>query len=274
MFDDTTSDARAVHDRVLRSIGMAGRMAMTFELSDNMRSIVADGVRYRHPEWDEQAVEREVLRLMIGDDLFREAFGKDRERPMTTQKDFLHKLITLLEEVGIPYMIAGSLGSSFYGQPRATQDVDVVIDPSGDQLERLIALLDQRDCYVSRDAARDALRRRAMFNVIDTEAGWKADLIVRKDRAFSMQEFQRRRRIEMMGQTLWIASSEDVILSKLEWAQGRQSEVQHADALAVAVAHFGQLNLEYLDRWAKELGIEDELVRLLTEAKLRAEETD
>jgi hypothetical protein len=78
MFDDTTEDARAVQHRVLRSIGMAGRMAMTFELSDNMRAMVEAGVRHRCPEWDVQAVEREVLRLMIGDDLFREAFGKDR----------------------------------------------------------------------------------------------------------------------------------------------------------------------------------------------------
>ncbi len=78
MFDDTTSEARAVHNRVLRSLGMAGRMAMTFELSDNMRATVADGVRHRHPQWDETTVEREVLRLMIGDKLFGEVFGKDR----------------------------------------------------------------------------------------------------------------------------------------------------------------------------------------------------
>jgi hypothetical protein len=81
MFDDTTPGARAVQYQALRSIGMAGRIAMTFELSDNMRSVVEDGVRHRHPQWDEQAVEREVLRLMIGDDLFREAFGKDRSQP-------------------------------------------------------------------------------------------------------------------------------------------------------------------------------------------------
>jgi len=81
MWNDTTSDALRVQYRVLRSIGMAGRIAMTFELSDNMRSVVEDGVRYRHPQWDQQAVEREVLRLMIGDDLFREAFGKDRSQP-------------------------------------------------------------------------------------------------------------------------------------------------------------------------------------------------
>jgi len=78
MFDDTTSEAWGVQYRALRSIGMAGRIAMTFELSDNMRATVTDGVRYRHPEWNNQAVEREVLRLMIGDELFCRAFGKDQ----------------------------------------------------------------------------------------------------------------------------------------------------------------------------------------------------
>jgi len=190
---------------------------------------------------------------------------------MTTQRDFLHKLMALLEKVGIPYMIAGSLGSSFYGRPRATQDVDVVIAPSEDQLERLIALLDQKGYYVSQGAARDALRQRTMFNIIDIAAGWKADLIVRKDRAFSRQEFQRRLQIETMGQTLWIVSPEDAILSKLEWAQGRQSEVQYSDALAVAVAHFGRLDLEYLNRWAKDLGVGETLSRLLKQARSQAE---
>ena len=81
MFDDTTRDALAVQYRALRSIGMAGRIAMTFELSDNMRLMVEAGVRHRYPQWDEQAVEREVLRLMIGDDLFREVFGKGQAKP-------------------------------------------------------------------------------------------------------------------------------------------------------------------------------------------------
>lgn len=80
-FDDTTPEARAVQYRVLREIGMAGRMAMTFELSDNMRAMVEAGMRHRHPNWDQQAVEREVLHLMIGDELYREVLGKDRHRP-------------------------------------------------------------------------------------------------------------------------------------------------------------------------------------------------
>jgi hypothetical protein len=79
--DDTTADALAVQVQVLRRIGLAGRIAMTFELSDNLRSLVAAGVRHRHPHWDDRAIEREVIRLMIGDDLFRQAYGKELAEP-------------------------------------------------------------------------------------------------------------------------------------------------------------------------------------------------
>ncbi len=81
MLDDTTAEALAVQFRVLRRIGPAGRLAMMFELSDNLRQVVKDGVRHHHPGWDDQTVEREVIRLMIGDDLFRQAYGKEPAEP-------------------------------------------------------------------------------------------------------------------------------------------------------------------------------------------------
>ena len=74
--DDTTPEALAVQLRILHRIGPAGRLARMFELSDNLRMRVAAGVRHRHPEWDDRAVEREVIRLMIGDELFHRACVK------------------------------------------------------------------------------------------------------------------------------------------------------------------------------------------------------
>ena len=192
---------------------------------------------------------------------------------MTTQKEFLERLIGLLDKAGIPYMVAGSVGSSLHGRPRATQDTDVVIDPTGEQLGSFLALL-ELNYYVSRDAALEAFRRRTTFNIIDLAGGWKADLILCKDRPFSRQEFERRRRIDAMGQTLWVVSPEDTILSKLEWMKGRQSDVQYSDALGVAMAQWGSLDLEYLRRWAGELGVENVLIRLLREAAKQAEKTD
>lgn len=147
---------------------------------------------------------------------------------MISQQEFLGRLTGLLDEAGIPYMMVGSIGSSLHGRPRATQDADVVIDPTQEQLAFLLARLEQGH-YVSRDPALDALRRRTMFNILNLDGGWKADLIIRKDRPFSRQEFDRRRQIEAMGETFWVVSPEDMILSKLEWMKGRRSNIQYSD---------------------------------------------
>ncbi len=69
---DTTNEALREHIKGLRRLGLSGRAAMTFELSDNLRQIVKDGVRHRHPDWDETQVKREVLRIVLGGRLFNE----------------------------------------------------------------------------------------------------------------------------------------------------------------------------------------------------------
>lgn len=78
---DTTPDVTAKQFEILRRIGPAGRFAMTFELGDNLRSLVRAGVQHRHPNWDGRLVEREVIRLMIGDTLFRQAYGEGPVAP-------------------------------------------------------------------------------------------------------------------------------------------------------------------------------------------------
>jgi hypothetical protein len=168
----------------------------------------------------------------------------------------------LLQTAGIPFMLAGSQSSSYYGEPRATRDVDLVIDPTPEQLDQFLDALGA-NYYSSRDAAHEALARRTMFNIIDFQGGWKADLIIRKDRPFSIEEFRRRQTGTIHGHPLPIASPEDVILSKLEWDRITPSDQQLKDALHVATVQRPHLDRDYLHRWAAELGVEQQLTELL-----------
>jgi hypothetical protein len=178
---------------------------------------------------------------------------------------FLAKLIGLLEGAGIPYMVTGSLGSGFHGEPRASRDVDVVIDATREQVERFVAA-SAADWYVSLDEARDAVSRRSMFNVVDLETGWKADLILVKDRAYSRTEFARRRTAALHGRAVDVVSAEDAVLSKLEWARESRSELPLRDVAGILRARGEALDREYLRRWAAELGVRD----LLDDCERRA----
>ncbi len=98
----------------------------------------------------------------------------------------LARLVQLLDAAGIPFMVAGSFASTAHGMPRTTQDLDLVIDPpSVSELAAFVTSLVPTEYYVDAGAARDALKRRSMFNVIDLASAWKVDFIIRKDRAFS-----------------------------------------------------------------------------------------
>ena len=182
------------------------------------------------------------------------------------QKDFLARLVAKLEVSGIPYMISGSLGSSLHGEPRATNDIDLIIVPTATQLKTFIQSLN-KDYYVSPEAAHEALQNRSMFNVIDHQTGWKADLIIRRNRPFSLEEFRRRKPANILGIEVTVISPEDAILSKLEWSKESKSELQLRDALGVAVVQWEDLDKEYLRKWARELSVEDLLETLLTNAE-------
>jgi hypothetical protein len=90
----------------------------------------------------------------------------------------------------------------------------------------LITNLPENEFYADGDAAIEALRRESMFNVIDLGTGWKFDLIVRKTRDFSQEEFDRRRLVHFEGVSLWVASAEDIMISKLEWSKLSESQRQ------------------------------------------------
>jgi hypothetical protein len=133
--------------------------------------------------------------------------------------EVFHRITSALDEAGIACMLAGSFASAYYGAPRATQDIDLVIAATADQLRTFVQLLSKDQYYVDLDAALEALKHQSLFNVIDMETGWKINLIIRKSLPFSEEEFCGRKLVNLQGRSLFVASAEDVVVSKLEWAK-------------------------------------------------------
>ena len=190
----------------------------------------------------------------------RASVGRRRARRTRAQTPLsfaalLADVIPRLDRAGVPYMVTGSLASSYYGEPRSTRDLDIVIDPDAASLERLVDELVEGRFYVDRDAALEALHDRSQFNAMDADAT-KIDFVIRKDRPFSVEEFGRRERVDLLGTPAFVATAEDVVLSKLEWAVETDSDRQLSDAAAI-LAIDDDLDLAYIDRWAAVLGVTD-----------------
>jgi hypothetical protein len=175
-----------------------------------------------------------------------------------TTEDIFARVVGALDRAAIPYMLTGSFASSYHGMPRATQDIDIVIAPTTDQLEAFVRLLPPDAYYVNLDAALDAHRLETQFNIVDLVTGWKVDLIVRKSRAFSRTEFERRQLVEIEGLPLYVASAEDVIVAKLEWAKASQSSRQIDDVAGILRLRPTDLDLAYIAYWVGDLGLEQE----------------
>jgi len=178
---------------------------------------------------------------------------------MSDLKELLQRVVPALQRANVPFMIAGTFASAAHGLPRATQDVDIVIDPTAEGLDALLALLPSDSYYVDADVAREALRTRGMFNVIDHATGWKIDLILRRNRAFSREEFGRRIAVSLLDVDVFMASAEDTILAKLEWSKASGGSERQRRDIAGIIATLGEsLDRAYLAHWLRELDVEAE----------------
>lgn len=163
-------------------------------------------------------------------------------------------------------MLAGSVAAGVHSAPRATQDLDIVIDPTAETLHSLVVHLRGASMYVSDESAREALASRDQFNAIDLTSSWKVDLIVRKNRPFSVAEFSRREQIRLLGVDVSVASAEDCALAKLEWASASGSARQIQDVERLLGERRNELDIAYLQQWANELGLAEALDLSLTRA--------
>ena len=177
-----------------------------------------------------------------------------------------------LDELGVPYVVGGSLASSLHGVPRTTQDADLVADLRPMHIQTFVDAI-STGFYVSPERLAQAVSRRSSFNLVHHGTGIKVDVFLLKADPMSMQEMIRRRIFPvpgLSGVSLQFASAEDTILQKLHWYQlgNRVSERQWTDVLGVLKIQRKHLDFEYLKEWAAHLEVEDLLRKAYEDAGL------
>jgi len=175
-----------------------------------------------------------------------------------TPNELLARVSPALEQAQVSYMVVGSVASSIYGAPRATLDLDIVIEATREQLLTLMRQFPGDEYYADEQQALQALVGRSMFNIIDHVTGWKVDFIIAEDSEYGRAALQRRRTVEIGGSSICLASPEDVVIAKLRWAQLGASERQLEDCAGILRTQGSRLDTSYIDRWVKVFRLEDE----------------
>lgn len=187
-----------------------------------------------------------------------------------TTSEVLRWVTSRLDQLQIPYMIVGSFASSAYGLLRSTQDADLIVDLPLQKVTKLVEMFG-KDFYVDPGQAEQAITGKRSFNLIHLESFFKVDFFILADRPFMREEFSRRvaRPLDESGSArVWLATAEDTILSKLNWYRegGGVSDQQWRDVIGILKMQAERLDMKYLERWARELGVLELLTRAVSDS--------
>lgn len=179
-------------------------------------------------------------------------------KSMNEQMELIKLVASRIGKAGIPYMLTGSAALDFYAQPRMTRDIDLVVELNLADASAFTRLFSP-DFYIDEGAVQRAIEGRSMFNAIHNAWMIKVDFIVRKDSEYRKMELNRRKSINLEeGLSIFVASPEDLILSKLEWFKNTGSEVQKRDIRSL-LALVPNLDYDYLNQWALALDVSKQL---------------
>jgi hypothetical protein len=172
------------------------------------------------------------------------------------QAELLRYTVLVLERVGIPYAIVGSFASGIWGEPRFTQDIDILIQLSLDQVKLLCSEFPASDFYVSESAARNAVARRSQFNVIHPASGNKIDFMIAGSGNWPRQQLARRKQLQVFADhAASVAAPEDVIIGKLICYHEAGSDKHLRDIAGILQLSSNLIDRDYVARFAAEFDV-------------------
>ncbi|OGM61153.1 hypothetical protein A2955_00205 [Candidatus Woesebacteria bacterium RIFCSPLOWO2_01_FULL_37_19] len=173
----------------------------------------------------------------------------------TSQEHLLLSIASLLNKNNFPYMLTGAWSVIYYARPRASHDIDLVVELGKKDLSRIEKAFKELspEFLIQADPIKEAIHKKDMFNIIHLPTTLKIDFWLLKDDLFDKQRFARRKKIKLFNQIMWITTAEDTILKKLDWYKKSKLEKHLIDAAFVYQVQRKNLDKVYLNKWVKEL---------------------
>jgi hypothetical protein len=271
--EDTSPEMEAVLIGLLRKRTPAQKLMSLVGLRDLAKRLILNNLRSQFPQASEREIFYQLNVRCFGRELAGRAFSTETtiirgEAKMLNETQIISMVAKRLEEERIPYYIGGGIASINYGEPRLTNDADIVIRIVPFHIPKFVKAF-EADFVVSADAVQDALARRYAFNIIHVETAFKIDLYpITDDDEMELAAFTRRQRVDIGAGEIWLASAEDVILAKLHLFRkgGEVSEKQWRDVLGVLKVQGENLDFAYLEPMAARFGLADLLARAREDA--------
>jgi hypothetical protein len=272
--DDTDPDIDRRLMDAYRAMTPAEKAARIAEDSLALEHLALAGIALRQPNGTATDRFLALAVLRLGEPEVHRAYERltagrrDASVSTTDPIALARRVAAILEGLGIRCVVGGSVASSVFGEPRATEDVDFVADL---EMRHVIPLLQALgdEFYVDETAVRRAIERLSSFNLIHLASARKIDVFVPAQNVLGQRQVQRRRLVRVSETAdLYLLTPEDTILQKLEWYRkgGGVPEPQWRDVLGVIKVQGDRLDWDDLERTADEAGLRDLLERARSEA--------
>lgn len=170
--------------------------------------------------------------------------------------ELLQKVVGVFEHLKIPYIVTGAVAAMAYGEPRLTNDIDIVAAVDEHHIAGLITAFPPDEFYISEDMMKEAISHKSQFNIIHPASGLKVDVIIKKDTPFDNSRFGRAKRIyPSESYQANFASPEDVIIKKMEYYREGGSEKHLRDITGILKISGDVVDWNYISGWVQCLGL-------------------
>ncbi|MBW4509794.1 MAG: hypothetical protein KME64_25255 [Scytonematopsis contorta HA4267-MV1] len=267
---DTNIEADVYLFQRLRQLSLKQRLEMLIAHNRGIRKLSLAGVKMRHRDAPIEKIRLHFAKAVLADKFPNGFEPKGTDEKMWIQDSIalageLHQILT---SINILYYVSGGVASSIHGEARSTRDLDLVIQVQVEQVDLLVTTLEAAGYYCPLGSVENLkLGRERTLSITHMETIANADLIVMDGSPFAVSQMTRRTLAEVEGISLfWVASPEDMILQKLMWGRGSQSQKQWRDVLGIVKLQAETLDYGYLIEWAENLNLVDAFSQVLTEA--------